>query len=47
MKEIKDIAKQLKLPYIRNNIEDEIKEAIHLNKDYSQFIKQVLERELQ
>jgi len=47
MKEIKDIAKQLKLPYIRNNIEDEIKEAIHLNKDYSQFIKQILERELQ
>ncbi len=47
MKEIKDIAKQLKLPYIRNNIEVEINEAMCLNKDYYQFIKQLLERELQ
>ena len=43
---IKENSKILKLSYIFNNYEDEIKEAKQTRKDYEKFLDQLLEREL-
>ena len=42
---IKNLAKELKLPYISKSIEEEIKEANMKNLTYEDFILSVLENE--
>jgi len=42
---IKNLAKELKLPYTIRNIEDEVKEANLENKAYDTFLSDILERE--
>lgn len=44
--ELADIAYTLKLPYLRNNIEELINEANHTKINYREFLEMFLEREL-
>lgn len=44
--QIREIASELKLPYIKDNYQDLIDEATHTSMDYSEFLKRFLEEEL-
>lgn len=44
--QIREIASELKLPYIKDNYQALIDEATHTSMDYSEFIKRFLEEEL-
>ena len=44
--QIKEYAKELKLPYLRDNYEEIIDEAIHTKMEYKEFINIILKREL-
>lgn len=42
---IKQLALELKLGYIRSNLEEELKEAKHLKKEYEEFLNDLLSKE--
>lgn len=44
--QIREIASELKLPYIKDNYQELIDEATHTSMDYSEFLKRFLEEEL-
>ena len=44
--QIREMASELKLPYIKDNYQDLINEATHTRMDYSEFLKNFLEEEL-
>ena len=46
MNEIKEMSGVLKLSYIANNYEEEIKEAKQTNKNFEEFLKNILQKEL-
>ena len=46
MNDIKEMSGVLKLSYIANNYEDEIKEAKQTNKSFEEFLKEILQKEL-
>lgn len=42
METIKELSKELRLSYIRENYEEHLKAAIHTNQDYGEFLKELL-----
>lgn len=46
MNDIREMSGVLKLSYIANNYEDEIKEAKQTNKNFEEFLKELLQKEL-
>ena len=44
--QIREMASELKLPYIKDNYQDLIDEATHTRMEYSEFLKNFLEEEL-
>ena len=43
--QIREIASELKLPYIKDNYQNLIDEATHTSMDYLEFLKRFLEEE--
>lgn len=44
---IKDIAFELKLPYLKENYKDLVNEAIHIEMEYEEFLQMILDKEIE